>query len=216
VIIEVWSDIACPFCYLGKRQLISTINKVPYSKEITIVWKSFELNPEIENIENQTVNDYLEETRGMSKEQIEVMQNRIIEQAQGLGIEFNFHKTKMYNTRKAHALLHIAQKSNLGNQVKEELFRHHFTLGSNLTDDTILHGIAEAFELDTSPWGDDPFNHQDITDEITLDQYQAQQVGARGVPFFIFDGQYSLSGAHGENVIYKVMDTVKMKSSSAL
>ena len=118
----------------------------------------------------------------------------------------------MYNTRKAHALLHIAQKSNLGNEIKEELFRHHFTLGSNLQDDTILQGIAETFQLDVSPWGDDPFNHPELADEITLDQYQAQQVGARGVPFFVFDGQYSLSGAHGEDVIYKVMDTVKMKT----
>ena len=192
---------------------MNAINKVPYSREISIVWKSFELNPDINTDESRTVNEYLHKTRGMSLEQIEVMQSRIKEQAKDLGVEFNFHKTKMYNTRKAHALLHIAQKSNLGNEIKEELFRHHFTLGSNLMDDTILFGIAKAFELDLSPWGDNPFNHQELTDEITLDQYQAQQVGARGVPFFIFDGQYSLSGAHGEDVIYKVMDTVKMKTS---
>ena len=210
--IEVWSDIACPFCYLGKHQLMSAINKVAYSGEISIVWKSFELNPDIMAHENRTVNEYLNETRGMSSEQIEVMQTRIKEQAVGFGVEFNFHKTKMYNTRKAHALLHIAQKSNLGNEIKEELLRHHFTLGSNLQDDTILQGIAETFQLDLSPWGDDPFNHPELADEITLDQYQAQQVGARGVPFFVFDGQYSLSGAHGEDVIYKVMDTVKMKT----
>lgn len=89
--IEVWSDIACPFCYLGKHQLINAINKVPYSGEISIVWKSFELNPDIMAHENRTVNEYLNETRGMSSEQIEVMQTRIKEQAVSLGVEFNFH-----------------------------------------------------------------------------------------------------------------------------
>lgn len=141
------------------------------------------------------------------------MQSRLAEQGANWGIRFQFDQTKVNNTLKAHVLIHMAQKQGKGSALKENLFSAYFENGANIEDERTLKEIAQKNQLDLSKYGENPFENTQLIEEVQLDQYQAQQVGARGVPFFVFNEGFSLSGAHGEDVIYKVIETVRMKSN---
>jgi len=209
--IEIWSDIMCPFCYMGKKQLESALENYSGGNNVEIVWKSFELNPFISHDPNLNLQEYLSETKGLDPESVKHMYHKLTEQGQHLGIDFNFEKAQVSNSKKAHVLIHIAQKQNKANEVKEQLFYSYFTLGENIEDESVLLKIANHCHVDLSKF-ENPFQDKSILEEVALDQYQAQQVGARGVPFFVFNEAYSLSGAHGKETILKILETVKIKS----
>ncbi len=209
--IEIWSDVMCPFCYMGKKQLEKALNRYSGKENVELVWKSFELNPNIKHQPNYSLQQYLSEIKGMDIETVKHMNQKLKIQGAELGIEFNFEKAQVNNSRKAHALIHIAQKQNKATEFKENLFYSYFTLGENIEDEGILIRLANETGIELSEYTN-PFEDQKIIDEVLLDQYQAQQVGARGVPFFVFNEAYSLSGAHGEETILNILETVKIKS----
>ena len=209
--IEIWSDIMCPFCYMGKKQLEFALENYSGGKNVEIVWKSFELNPNIAHDPNLKLQEYLSETKGIDPESVTHMYHKLTAQGRELGIDFNFEKAQVSNSKKAHVLIHIAQKQNKANEVKEHLFFSYFTLGENVEDESVLLKIANQCGIDLTNYPK-PFEDKSILDEVALDQYQAQQVGARGVPFFVFNEAYSRSGAHGKETILNVLETVKIKS----
>ena len=209
--IEIWSDIMCPFCYMGKKQLEIALENFSGGNNVEIVWKSFELNPNIAHDPNLSLQEYLSETKGLDTESVKHMYQKLQSQGRELGIDFHFEKAQVCNSRKAHVLIHIAQKQNKANEVKEHLFFSYFTLGENVEDESVLLKIANQCGSDLTNYPQ-PFEDKSILDEVALDQYQAQQVGARGVPFFVFNEAYSLSGAHGKDTILNVLETVKIKS----
>lgn len=209
--IEIWSDVMCPFCYMGKKQLEKALENFSGKDNVQIVWKSFELNPNIQHKPNYTIQQYLSDIKGMDIETVKHMNNKLKVQGAELGIEFNFEQAQVSNSRKAHMLIHIAQKQGKANEFKEKLFHSYFTLCENVEDEEILIRLAKEVNIDLSEYTN-PFDDSKIKEEVQLDQYQAQQVGARGVPFFVFNEAYSLSGAHGQDTILKVLETVKIKS----
>jgi len=210
--IEIWSDIMCPFCYMGKKQLDLALSRLSYGKDVEIIWRSFELNPEIKHIPGKSVSEYLSEIKNMPIDDVERMQDRIAEQGSALGIQFNFAKTPVCNSHNAHKLIHAAQKQGKAHLLKEALFKKYFTEGTNVESIEILLELADDLQIDLSPWKGDPFNSETLEEEVEHDIYNAQQVGARGVPFFIFNEAYSLSGAHGAETIYKVLETARIKA----
>ncbi len=214
MIIEIWSDIACPFCYLGFRQLELAItnfrNANPTYQNIDIVWKSFQLNPEAKYEPGKTVTQYLCEVKNLSEGQVNQMQSQIVDQGKKYNIDFQFDRTPVTNTEKAHILLHIAQKQGKGNQCKIALFNHHFSNGNNVYDHNILENIAKELDIDLTPWVN-PFEDEELLQEIEDDAYAAQQFNIRGVPYFIFNRAYAISGAHGEDTFFKVLETVRIK-----
>ena len=210
--IEIWSDIMCPFCYMGKKQLDIALSRLPYGKDVEIIWRSFELNPEIKHTPGKSVSQYLSEIKNMPLNEVERMQGKIAEQGAELGIQFNFEQTPICNSHNAHKLIHAAQKQEKAHLLKEALFKNYFTRGSNVESIETLMELADDLQIDLTPWDGDPFNSQALEEEVEHDIYYAQQVGARGVPFFIFNEAYSLSGAHGAETIYKVIETARIKT----
>jgi predicted DsbA family dithiol-disulfide isomerase len=211
--IEIWSDIMCPFCYMGKKQLEKALEKLPSGNEVEILWRSFELNPDIKYIPGKSVTQYLSEIKNMSIEEVNRMQHKLVEQGKELGIDFNFDQAPISNSHNAHKLIHVAQKQGKANQLKEALFHAYFTEGTNVEDTNTLLRLAQKVELDLQPWNNDPFNSETLEEEVKQDIYNAHQVGARGVPFFVFNEAYSLSGAHGADTLYKVIETARIKTS---
>lgn len=211
--IEVWSDIMCPFCYMGKKQLEKAIERLPYRDQIEIVWRSFELNPDIAYIPGKSVTQYLSEIKNMPIEDVERMQEKLTLQGKALNIAFNFDQAPICNSHNAHKLVHVAQKQGKANDVKEELFRRYFTDGDNIEDLSILNNIAAQTGLDLSEWNENPYTSPKLEEEVNRDIYEAHQVGARGVPFFVFNEAYSLSGAHGADTLYKVIETARLKTA---
>lgn len=211
--IEIWSDIMCPFCYMGKKQLEKAIERLPYRDQIEIVWRSFELNPDIAYIPGKSVTQYLSEIKNMPIEEVKRMQEKLALQGKELDIDFNFDQAPISNSHNAHKLIHIAQKQGKANDVKEELFRRYFSEGANVEDLSVLNDIAAKMGVDLSEWNQNPYTSGELEEEVKRDIYEAHQVGARGVPFFVFNEAYSLSGAHGADTLYKVIETARMKTA---
>ena len=211
--IEIWSDIMCPFCYMGKKQLEKAIERLPYRDQIEIVWRSFELNPDIAYIPGKSVTQYLSEIKNMPIEDVQRMQEKLVLQGKELDIDFNFDQAPISNSHNAHKLIHIAQKQGKAHDVKEELFRRYFSEGANIEDLSVLNDIAAKMGVDLSEWNQNPYTSGELEEEVKRDIYEAHQVGARGVPFFVFNEAYSLSGAHGADTLYKVIETARMKTA---
>lgn len=212
--IEIWSDIMCPFCYIGKKHLEKALEQLPYGDQVEIIWRSFELNPTISYVPDKSVTQYLCETKNMSIEDVTRMQDKLTQQGKELGIDFQFDKAPISNSHNAHKLIHVAQKQGKANALKETLFRRYFSEGTNIEDIRILREIAEQLTLDLSPWNNEPFASAALEEEIKQDIYHAYQVGARGVPFFVINESHALSGAHGSDTLYKIIETARIKSAS--
>lgn len=192
--IEIWSDVMCPFCYIGKRHLEKAMELLPFKNEIQIEWKSYLLNPDYHNTHNESLFEYLANNKGMSIDQAKQLTNSVSEMAKNVGLELDFTKSIPANSFNAHRLLQLAKTKNLQDEAEEALFYAHFVAGKDVAKNEVLLAIGEKIGLSASDvekvLQSDDFNHQ-----VRYDVYESQQIGVRGVPFFLLDGKYGLSGA---------------------
>lgn len=209
--VEIWSDVMCPFCYIGKKQFENALSHFEGRNSVEIIWRSFELNPAIQYSEGYTLTDYLSEIKGMDKDAVIQNFERLTEQGKSLGIDFKFDIAKVVNSRKSHLLIQMAKKQGLQNQIEEALFYAYFTEGKNLEDDSILAEIAKDCGINFTDFAEIS-KSQELDQAVNSDVYMAQQVGARGVPFFVFDDAYAISGAQGADTFLNVLKTVELKS----
>ena len=210
--IEIWSDIACPFCYIGKRKLEKAIQRLPNSEGIVLEWKSFQLNPSLQTDPNQNTLSYLAEAKGWTMDQTLQMTAQVTAMGKEEGLNFNFEKTAVANTKRSHRLLHLAKGFNCQNELKEQLFKVYFEEGKNIDElETLLQcaeqvGIprAEAINvLDTHAF----------EEEIDQDVYESRLIGVQGVPFFVFDRKFGISGAQPDEVFDQTLQQALQESN---
>ncbi len=205
--VEIWSDVVCPFCYIGKRRLEKALEKFNAKDNVEIVWRSFQLDPEMKYVPGQGVHEYLGRRKGVTATEGKRMNEAMAGMAKEEGLEYNFDKAIINNTRDAHRLLHLAKQHGVQNNMKERLFRAYYTEGKNIGDIDTLVQLGEDAGLPgkeiTSILQSDAFLH-----EVQQDQHKAEQVGARGVPFFVFNNKYAVSGAQPTDVFTQVLDKV--------
>ncbi|WP_281233342.1 DsbA family oxidoreductase [Flavobacterium gelatinilyticum] len=192
--IEIWSDIMCPFCYIGKRQLETALKEFP-ENEFEIEWKSFQLDPSITPQPGKDVYTYLAERKGMTVEQSKEMHKGVTERAKSVGLDYNFDKAVISNSFTAHRIIQLAKTKKLGDEIEEIFFKAYFTEGRDLNDGPTLIELAEKAGLERNEilnvlQSDDLF-----IKEVHSDINEAQQIGVQGVPFFVFDRKYAVSGA---------------------
>jgi len=194
--VEIWSDIMCPFCYIGKRHFEAALQQIPNRDLLEVEWKSFQLDPSIpERMDkNTSVYEYLAERKGISLADSEAMHVQVIEMARNAGLDYRFDKAIVANSLNAHRLIQMAKTKGLGDLAEEKLFHAYFTDGKDLADRNTLREIGVSIGLTeaevTAALQDDQYAyavHQDIQ--------EGQQLGVRGVPFFVFDRKYGISGA---------------------
>ncbi len=192
--IEIWSDIMCPFCYIGKRNFEAALEQFADKDKIEVEWKSFQLDPTIPEVAEESQEDYLVKRKGMSKEQVQGMLANVTQMAKQVGLEYHLDKSVMVNSQKAHQLIQFAKTKNLGDQIEERLFKAFFTEGKNIADiETLTQlGVDVGLEKDElqAAFTDDQYRYQ-----MSQDIQEGQQLGVRGVPFFVFDRKYGISGA---------------------
>lgn len=192
--IEIWSDIMCPFCYIGKRNFEAALEQFADKDKIEVEWKSFQLDPTIPEVAEESQEDYLVKRKGMSKEQVQGMLANVTQMAKQVGLEYHLDKSVMVNSQKAHQLIQFAKTKNLGDQIEERLFKAFFTEGKNIADiETLTQlGVDVGLEKDElqAAFTDDQYRYQ-----MSQDIQEGQQLGMRGVPFFVFDRKYGISGA---------------------
>lgn len=205
--VEVWSDIMCPFCYIGKRNFESALREFPDSAAVQIEWHSFQLDPTIPQnpVKKENVYQYLAEKKGMSYEHSARLHKTLIETAKKAGLEYNFDKAIVANSFDAHRLIQLAKTRGLGDEAEERLFRAYFTEGRDFGDHETLVQIGEELglskELVTEALQSDVY-----AAKVDADIQEAHELGIGGVPFFIFNRQYAVSGAHPPEYFLKALN----------
>ncbi len=192
--VEIWSDVMCPFCYIGKRKFEKALNEFPDKNNIEIIWKSFQLDPTTVTDPSISTIDHLAQKKGWSKEQASETTAHVTNIAKQVGLNFHFDKAVVANSFDAHRVSHLAKKYGKQNELEEKLFSAYFTEGKNTADHATLLQIAADIGLNKAEVNELLIGEL-YTEEVEKDIYEAQQVGVRGVPFFVLDRKYAVSGA---------------------
>lgn len=206
--IDIWSDVVCPFCYLGKHKLESALSEFEPKQDVEIIWHSFQLDPSLVSEPNKNSLDYLAESKGLEREQVEQMTNRVEYLAEQIGLKFNLKNSKVANTFKAHRLLQFAKSYQKGSAMKERLFAAYFTEGKNIDDTTELLQLAKEVGLNNEE-SKAVLNSELYKEQVKADLALASEIGIRGVPFFVFNQKFAISGAQDPKVF---LDALKKAS----
>ena len=202
--VEIWSDVMCPFCYIGKRKFEIALQQFEHKNDIEMVWRSFQLVPELKTQPGKNVHQFLAERKGMGTEQAKEMNNYVTNLARQVGLVYNFDKTIVANSLNAHRFTHFAKKYNKQNEAEEVLFRSYFTDGKNIDDYRTIIQLGEEIGLDTATLKT-ALENKSFSDDVKADICEAQQLGVRGVPFFVFNRKYAVSGAQDSKTFLETL-----------
>lgn len=202
--VEIWSDVMCPFCYIGKRKFENALAQFPQKENVEVEWKSFQLNPELVNNSGQSVHEYLAERKGWTLSYARQLNEQVTGMAAEVGLEYNFDKAVVANSFDAHRFSHLAAKYGLGDAAEESLFKAYFTEGKDISDREVLIQLGTAIGLDAEEVRS-TLSGNTYAREVQQDIAEAAALGARGVPFFVIDRKYAISGAQPEEMFLKAL-----------
>ena len=203
--INIWSDVRCPFCYIGKRKFEMALEKFPHKDKVNVIWKSFELDPNLTTNTEVSSTEHFSSAKGISKEQAEGMQDHVSGIAKEIGLDFHTQNTVVANSFNAHRLIQLAKTKGLGNEVEEALFKAYFEEGKNIDDKETLIKTGISIGLDESEVKN-IFNSDAFEKEVKQDEMQAQSLGINGVPFFVLNNKYAVSGAQSPETFLDVLE----------
>lgn len=192
--VDIWSDIACPWCFIGKRRFEKALDALPFKEQVDITWHAYQLDPSLPEHYHGTEEEYLAQVKGLAPEQVRQMLAHVTEQAAGEGLSYDFAALRPANSFTALRLLALAKEHGLGNQVKEALLSAHFEKGLDTGDRQVLRALGEEAGLPA----DDVVRVLDsdaYADAVRADVEQARALGISGVPFFVLENKYGISGA---------------------
>jgi predicted DsbA family dithiol-disulfide isomerase len=192
--IEVWSDYVCPFCYIGKRRLEEALKEANLDGSTEVVYKAFELDPNTPVGEGGSVPASLAKKYGTSLEEANGMLQNVAVQAKTVGLDYNVEGMKQANTFDAHRLAKLGEQEGKGDAVTERLLQGHFIKGETLDDEQTLLAIAEEVGL-SSERVQQVLQSDEFAEDVKRDIAEAGQIGVRGVPFFVINRKYAISGA---------------------
>ncbi|MDO8967791.1 MAG: DsbA family oxidoreductase [Algoriphagus sp.] len=203
--IEIWSDVVCPFCYIGKRKLEKAIEKLSFKDKVEVEWKSFQLNPDQKTNPSINTLEHLSESKGWSMKQTLEITSNVVNMAAAQGLVFDFEKAVVANTRNAHRLIHLAKESGKGDAMKERLLSAYFSEGKNVDDFATLISLGK--EVGLKEENIKAMLETDQFDEaVDQDIYESRQIGVKGVPFFVLDGKFGISGAQPDEVFDQTLE----------
>jgi len=200
--VEIWSDIVCPWCYVGKRRLEAALAE--FDRPVEVTWRSFELDPSAPRERELPAAEHLAAKYGMSVEQAQASQAKLTELAAAEGLEYHLDRTRGGNSFDAHRMLHLAAAHDLQDAAKERLMRAYFTEAEAIGDpDTLVRLMAEigidADEARAVLEGDA------YADAVRADEQLALRIGIQGVPFFVLNRRYGVSGAHPPEALLEAL-----------
>ncbi|MES2573597.1 MAG: DsbA family oxidoreductase [Bacteroidota bacterium] len=205
--VQIWSDIMCPFCYIGKRRIEEALSHFEHKEAVAIEWKSFQLDAHFIPSSDDNIVEHLAEKYGRDMDWAQNMLDNTTQNAKTAGLDFHFEKTVMANSHNAHRLLHLAKNQNLANELEELLFKGYFTDGKDLNNlETLTQlGIEVGLEAEAIT----QVLHSDTySTAVKQDIQQASSIGVQGVPFFVFDNKYAISGAQPATAFLETLEKV--------
>ena len=211
--VEIWSDVVCPWCYIGKRRFEGALERFSHADEVEVRWRSFELDPRAPRREDGDMASHLARKYGFTHEEAVARQAQVGTTAALEGLDFRLELTGRANTFDAHRLLHLAAGRARQGQLKERLLRAHLCEGEHVGEPDVLQRLAVEVGLDrdevaevlaTTAYGD----------EVRTDERRALELGAGGVPFFVVDGRYAVSGAQDARRFGQLLDRAWLDSQA--
>lgn len=198
--IEIWSDIACPWCYVGKRRFERALEQFEHAGDVEVVWRSFELDPSAPRTHAESQDELLAKKYGMPVEKARAMNERMTGEARKEGLDFHFDRVKVGNTFDAHRLVHLAAATGRADAMKERLMRAYFTEGEAVGDPDTLVRLGVEVGLDDARVRE-VVSGDAYAEDVRDDEQRAQSFGISGVPFFAIDEKYGVSGAQPSEVL---------------
>ncbi len=203
--VEIWSDVVCPFCYVGKRRFESALADFPHRDHVTVTWRSFELDPNAPRTVEGSLVDRLAAKYGVPRAQAVAMNANMVAMAAGEGLDFHLDDARPGNTFDAHRLLHHAAEHGLQDAMKERLLLAYFTEGRTIGVADTLVELAVEVGLDANAVrtvlaGDDH------AEAVRADERDGARLGIQGVPFFVLDRAFGVSGAQPVEVFAQALE----------
>ena len=205
MLIEIWSDVICPWCYIGKRRFETALSRFAQRDAVQVVWRSFELDPDAPRLRTGTLEENLSRKYGVSMAEAAAMNARVISVAREVGLEYRLENAKPGNTFDAHRLLHLAAERDFGDQAAERVMHAYFCESMPVGERAALVRLAPEFGIpETEALA--MLGSNAYAEEVRSDEARAAQLGINGVPFFVFDGKLGVSGAQPVEVFAGALD----------
>ncbi|GEL76430.1 DsbA family oxidoreductase [Tenuibacillus multivorans] len=211
--VEIWSDVVCPFCYIGRRRLEQAMNQFEHDDKVSLTYKSYQLDPNAEKDPGYDIHEMLATKYGVPYEEGKKMNDRMAEQAKEVGLEFNLDQVIPTNTEDAHRLSHYANEHGKMYALMENMMRAYFTDGQNVGDHNVLADLAEEVGLNREE-ALEVLKTSKHKREVANNQQEAMQIGVQGVPFFVFNEKYAVFGAQPTDVFLEVLEKVYEEEKS--
>lgn len=204
--IEIWSDIMCPFCYIGKRNYEKALSEFKDAADIELVWKSFQLDPTVstEKVDQNTY-EYLAARKGWTMSQCKEIHESVTQTAQKAGLTYDFDNSKVANSFNAHRIIQFAKTKGWGDQAEEQFFKAYFTDGRDLNDKGDLYAVGKLIGLTESEI-ETALTDEIYADAVRSDIREAGELGVQGVPFFVMNRKYAVSGAQDPSVFLQTIE----------
>ncbi|MGI5188190.1 DsbA family oxidoreductase [Promicromonospora sp. CA-289599] len=207
LVVDVWSDVMCPFCYMGDTLLAQALEKFPHASGVDIRYHSFLLMPHLTDDDAPvTPTELLSAKHGLPREQAQAMNDQVTERARQIGLDYRLDQAQAVATRTAHQLSHFAAAHGKQHELVQQLFKAYFTDGLNVADHQVLADLAAEVGLDRDA-ALAALESGEFADAVEADIQQAHQYGIQGVPFFVFGGKYAVSGAQPVDAFLQALDT---------
>ena len=205
--VEIFSDVVCPWCYIGKRRFEAALAGFSHGDDVTVTYRSFQLDPDAPAVSSQSIEQHLADKYGRTLEQAREMNQRVTDLAAGVGLRFHLEKAQRANTFDAHRLLHLAAARGVQAALAERSLDAYFVQGAVVSDHAELTGLAAIAGLDRAEAAA-VLAGDDYAEQVRADLALAGRFGISGVPFFVFDRTYGVSGAQETAVFSDVLDRV--------
>ena len=200
--IEVWSDVVCPWCYVGKRRIESALGQFEHRGDVELRWRSFELDPSAPAEREHSSAEHLAGKYGMSVEQAEQTNDQMTQLAATEGLEYHLDRTRGGNSFAAHRVIQRALEDGLQDAMKERLMRAYFTEGEPIGDRATLDRLADEVGVD----GQAALTDRRYADAVRADEELAARIGIRGVPYFVLNRRYGVSGAQPAELLLQALE----------
>lgn len=205
--IDVYSDFVCPFCYIGKRRLELALDQFSQSDKVTIIYKSYQLDPSAAKDPGKSMHELMAGKLNVSVEEAKQANESLTKQAAETGLNYQFDTMQHTNTFNAHRLAKYAEKQGKGKEMTERLMHAYFTESLHIGDFDTLRKLAGEIGLDKDATMK-MLHSNDFANAVKGDEKVAQQIGVQGVPFFVFNEKYAVSGAQPLDVFTEVLEKV--------
>lgn len=203
--IEIWSDFACPFCYIGKKKIEKALKNFKHKDKVEVVYKAYELSPNFDDKVQGVGVEAFAKLKGIDLEQARKMYNTVALRAQEYDLDYQVDDIVMVSTRKAHRLAKWANEFNKEAEISEKIFNAYFVLGLNINDNDVLLSFVKELNLDEEK-ALEVLNSKKYDDVVSDQIKKAQAIGVQGVPFFVFDRKFAISGAQRDDIFEQALN----------